>query len=136
MTMMAEILAWKCTAFYACHAVVRFFARQAYLLVFSEDDFRGLSRSMSSIQSESKRRLRLDDHNGHKLINHTFFCSIICALTCLVLGIGLTYESEYSWKFDPICAMVMAGCCIVEGFRICYVFFDDVDDLLTKHTRP
>ena len=61
---------------------------------------------------------------------------MICCLTCLVLAIGLTYESEYSWKIDPICAMVMAGCCIVEGFRICYVFFDDVDDLLTKHTRP
>ena len=30
-------------------ALVRFFARQAYLLQFTEEDFKGLSRSMSSI---------------------------------------------------------------------------------------
>ena len=72
----------------------------------------------------------------HKLVNHTFFCSVVCCLACTILAIGMTFEKEWSWKVDPICAIILGVLCIIEGMRISYVWLDDVDHLLTQHSRP
>jgi len=57
-------------------------------------------------------------------------------LFCYVLGISASYQKEWSWKAEPICAAFLAiGSCI-EGMRILYVYFDDADWILTHHSRP
>ncbi len=76
------------------------------------------------------------DTPGHKFTNHLFWVSFVSCLFCLVMGIGASYQREWSWKAEPISAAIMAVGCLVEGMRIIYVYLDDVDDLLTKHTRP
>lgn len=46
-----------------------------------------------------------------------------------------SYQREWSRKAEPIVAGVLAILCVFESIRIVFVYFDDVDDLLTRHKR-
>merc|ERR1712232_756496 len=71
---------------------------------------------------------------GHKFTNHVFWVSFVSCVYCMLLGIGASYQKEWSWKAEPICAVFLCFGCVIEGMRIIYVYFDDADDLLSKHT--
>ncbi|CAD7934195.1 unnamed protein product [Amoebophrya sp. A120] len=81
------------------------------------------------------RFLARQDTIGHKFTNHIFWVSAVSSIYCFVLGVSASYQKEWSWKAEPIAATVLALGCILEGIRICYVYADDVDDLLRKHSR-
>lgn len=104
-----EVLAWKSGGMYALQAAIRYFAR-----------------------------LDTDGHleGGNKFTNHIFWVSFSSCLFCFVLGLSASYQKEWSWKAEPIAASILSiGSCI-EGMRILYVYFDDPDEILTRHTRP
>ncbi|CAD7933147.1 unnamed protein product [Amoebophrya sp. A25] len=82
------------------------------------------------------RYLARADTPGHKFTNHIFWVSLVSSLYCIVLGISASYQKEWSWKAEPIAATIMSLGCVIEGIRICYVYVDDIDFLLTRHNRP
>jgi len=66
---------------------------------------------------------------------HGFVTSIVSLLFLLVLAIGATEEKEWSWKAEPIAAIVLSGVMLVEGIRVIYNHFDDVDQRLLNDSR-
>lgn len=58
---------------------------------------------------------------------HAFVASCVSVVFLLVLGIASTYEREWSWKAEPIAAILLSFVTLVEGIRIIYFHFDDVD---------
>eukprot|EP00392_Amoebophrya_sp_AT5.2_P003997 g4002.t1 len=81
------------------------------------------------------RYLARQDSPGWKFVNHIFWVSAVSAIFCVVLAISASYQKEWSWKAEPIAATILAIGCILEGMRICYVYCDDIDDLLTRHSK-
>lgn len=64
------------------------------------------------------------------LVWHCFVASVVSLLYLLVLGIAALEEKEWSWKAEPIAAIVLAFVTLVEGIRIIYYHFDDMDTRL------
>ena len=62
--------------------------------------------------------------------------SFVTCLFCFIMGIGASYQKEWSWKAEPICATILSLLCCAEGMRVVYIYFDDIDDLLMRHARP
>lgn len=69
------------------------------------------------------------------IIWNAFVASCISLLYMLVLAVAATEEKEWSWKAEPIAAMVLSGVTLGEGIRIIYNHFDDVDTRLDNDPR-
>jgi len=61
------------------------------------------------------------------IVWHAFVASVVSTLFLLVLGIAAVEEKEWSWKAEPIAAMVLSVVVVFEAVRIVYMHFDDVD---------
>lgn len=64
-----------------------------------------------------------------------FVASLVSLIFLLVLAVAATEEKEWSWKAEPVAAMVLSMVTIAEGVRIIYNHFDDVDERLEKDPR-
>jgi hypothetical protein len=62
-----------------------------------------------------------------QLIWHGFIASIISLIFLFVLGVGASYQKEWSWKAEPIAAMVLCIVSLVEGVRVIIMHLDDMD---------
>lgn len=69
------------------------------------------------------------------VIWHAFAASCVSMLFLLVLAVAAMEEKEWSWKAEPIAAIVLAFVTLAEGIRIIYNHFDDVDDTLDYDPR-
>merc|ERR1711924_300819 len=69
------------------------------------------------------------------VIWHAFATSCVSMLFLLVLAVAAMEEKEWSWKAEPIAAIVLAFVTLAEGIRIIYNHFDDVDDTLDYDPR-
>eukprot|EP00930_Biecheleria_cincta_P098445 TRINITY_DN90101_c0_g1_i1.p1 TRINITY_DN90101_c0_g1~~TRINITY_DN90101_c0_g1_i1.p1 ORF type:complete len:292 (-),score=53.60 TRINITY_DN90101_c0_g1_i1:69-944(-) len=67
------------------------------------------------------RRLR------QSLVWHAFWCSVVSLCFLFVMGFAASYEKEWSWKAEPICAIGLALVNLVEGVRITICYLDDID---------
>lgn len=61
------------------------------------------------------------------LIWHTFWCSVVSLCFLFVMGFEASHEKEWSWKAEPICAILLAVGNLVEGVRITICYLDDMD---------
>jgi divalent metal cation (Fe/Co/Zn/Cd) transporter len=69
------------------------------------------------------------------LVWHCFIASVVSLVYLLVLGIAALEEKEWSWKAEPIAAIALAFVTLVEGIRIVYFYFDDMDTRLQYEKR-
>mmetsp|Transcript_42582 Transcript_42582/g.97668 ORF Transcript_42582/g.97668 Transcript_42582/m.97668 type:complete len:288 (-) Transcript_42582:109-972(-) len=69
------------------------------------------------------------------LLWHAAVTSVISFLFLLVMGIAAVEEKEWSWKAEPLTAIVLALVSIVEGIRIVYNHFDCMEDRLDNDRR-
>jgi len=69
------------------------------------------------------------------LVWHCFIASVVSLVYLLVLGVAALEEKEWSWKAEPIAAIVLAFVTLVEGIRIVYYYFDDMDTRLQYEKR-
>eukprot|EP00441_Pelagodinium_beii_P023352 CAMPEP_0197653076 /NCGR_PEP_ID=MMETSP1338-20131121/34833_1 /TAXON_ID=43686 ORGANISM="Pelagodinium beii, Strain RCC1491" /NCGR_SAMPLE_ID=MMETSP1338 /ASSEMBLY_ACC=CAM_ASM_000754 /LENGTH=313 /DNA_ID=CAMNT_0043228077 /DNA_START=26 /DNA_END=964 /DNA_ORIENTATION=- len=70
-----------------------------------------------SVRFVAARKLR------RTVIWNTLGVSVVSMLYLLILGFAASYEREWSWKAEPIAAMVLVGVCLVEGIRVIYNHF-------------
>lgn len=68
------------------------------------------------------RRLR------RSLVWHSFSASIVSCVFLFVLGFAASYEKEWSWKAEPIAAIILSFVSLAEGIRIIILHLDDMDD--------
>ena len=76
------------------------------------------------------------DNDGDKFTNHLFWVSFTSCCFCFVLGASASWQAEWSYKAEAVGACLLAIGSCVEGMRILYVYFDDIEDLMTRHERP
>lgn len=69
------------------------------------------------------------------LVWHCFWASVVSLVYLLVLGIAALEEKEWSWKAEPIAAIVLAFVTLIEGIRIVYQYFDDMDTRIRYDDR-
>jgi hypothetical protein len=70
-----------------------------------------------------------------QLLSHTGAVSIISLLYLFVLGMAAVNEKEWSWKAEPIAALVLVVVSLVEGIRIVFYYLDDMDTRLKQDDR-
>lgn len=61
------------------------------------------------------------------LVWHAFVASVVSLLFLFILGIAASYEKEWSWKAEPIAAILLVFVTIFEAVRIIIMHLDDVD---------
>eukprot|EP00930_Biecheleria_cincta_P069569 TRINITY_DN57298_c0_g1_i1.p1 TRINITY_DN57298_c0_g1~~TRINITY_DN57298_c0_g1_i1.p1 ORF type:complete len:343 (+),score=39.60 TRINITY_DN57298_c0_g1_i1:31-1029(+) len=64
-----------------------------------------------------------------------FVVTLISMLFLLVLGFAASYQREWSWKAEPISAIVLVLLIVVEGARIVCTHLKDVDAVMSHETR-
>jgi hypothetical protein len=69
------------------------------------------------------------------LVWHCWVASVVSLVYLLVLGIAALEEKEWSWKAEPIAAIALAFVTLIEGIRIVYYYFDDMDTRLQHDAR-
>merc|ERR1712192_61304 len=68
-------------------------------------------------------------------LSHASVISVISLLYLLVLGVAAIEEKEWSWKAEPIAAMVLVAVTLMEGIRIVYNYLDDMDTRMHYDNR-
>lgn len=66
---------------------------------------------------------------------HAFSISFVSVLFLLVLGVGTSYQREWSWKAEPIAAFALVLICLCEAVFIIYSHLGSVDKTLQQDTR-
>lgn len=61
------------------------------------------------------------------VIRDSVAASVVSLIFLAVLGLAATFEREWSWKAEPIAAMLLASCTIGEGTRLFYTHHGDVE---------
>lgn len=74
-------------------------------------------------------------HLRQSLVWHCFFASVVSLAFLLVLAIAAYEEKEWSWKAEPIAAIALAFLTLIEGIRIVYNHFDDMETRLQHDPR-
>jgi len=69
------------------------------------------------------------------LVWHCFIASVVSLVYLLVLGIAAVEEKEWAWKAEPIAAICLAFVTLIEGIRIVYYYFDDMDTRMQHDDR-
>mmetsp|Transcript_28626 Transcript_28626/g.51899 ORF Transcript_28626/g.51899 Transcript_28626/m.51899 type:complete len:310 (-) Transcript_28626:188-1117(-) len=77
--------------------------------------FQGLLRLLSA------RTLR------KSIVLHASLVTVTSMLFFLILAIAASLEREWSWKAEPIAAMVLAAICLLEGMRVIGNNLESVD---------
>jgi len=62
-----------------------------------------------------------------KVVKYSVVASLVSLLYLFVIGAGAMFQEEWSWKAEPIAAIVLACCTVAEGFRLIYTHYGDVD---------
>jgi hypothetical protein len=70
-----------------------------------------------------------------EIIWHAFVVSGVSLTFLVVLAVAATEEKEWSWKAEPIAAMLLSFVTLGEGIRIIYYHFDDVDARLNRNPQ-
>jgi len=70
-----------------------------------------------------------------QILWHCFVASVISLLFLFVLGFAASYQREWSWKAEPIAAIVLAFVTLAEGTRIVIMHLDDMDTRLRYDSR-
>jgi len=66
---------------------------------------------------------------------HCFGVSVVSMLFLLILGFAASHEYEWTWKAEPIAAMVLVAVSFVDGVRVIFNHFADVDTVLKFNAR-
>lgn len=61
------------------------------------------------------------------IVWHGFIASVVSLVFLFFLGLAASYEKEWSWKAEPICAIVLVVVTLAEGIRIIIMHLDDMD---------
>lgn len=61
------------------------------------------------------------------IVWHGFIASVVSLLFLFVLGFAASYEKEWSWKAEPVCAIFLSFVTLFEGVRIIIMHLDDMD---------
>jgi len=61
------------------------------------------------------------------LVWHAFVASVVSFLFLLILAVAASFEKEWSWKAEPIAAILLVFVTLCEGVRIIIMHLDDVD---------
>ena len=69
------------------------------------------------------------------IVWNAFVTSVISLLFLLVMGIAASYEKEWSWKAEPIAAILLAMVCVIEGIRITIANMDDMSTRMRFDSR-
>jgi len=69
----------------------------------------------------SARKLR------RSLIWHGFVASVVSLVFLMLMGLAASYQKEWSWKAEPICAIALSFVTLAEGVRIVIMHLDDMD---------
>jgi len=69
------------------------------------------------------------------IVWHAFVASVVSVLFLLVLGLGASYQKEWSWKAEPIAAIILAFVTLAEAIRIVIMHLDDMDTRLRHDPR-
>jgi len=69
------------------------------------------------------------------IIWHTFVISLVNLVFFFVLGLAASYEREWSWKAEPVCAMCLVVVMLCEGIRMVIMHLGDVDTILQMESR-
>lgn len=72
---------------------------------------------------------------SRSIIWHAFVASVVSLLFLFVLGLGASYQKEWSWKAEPIAAIVLSFVTLFEGVRIIIMHLDDMDTRLKYDPR-
>jgi len=70
-----------------------------------------------------------------QLLSHTSVVSVISLVYLFVIGLAAVNEKEWSWKAEPIAAIVLVFVTLVEGIRIVFYYLDDMDARLRQCDR-
>eukprot|EP00401_Gymnodinium_catenatum_P009893 CAMPEP_0117550214 /NCGR_PEP_ID=MMETSP0784-20121206/48565_1 /TAXON_ID=39447 /ORGANISM="" /LENGTH=286 /DNA_ID=CAMNT_0005347225 /DNA_START=142 /DNA_END=1002 /DNA_ORIENTATION=- len=62
-----------------------------------------------------------------RVVKYSVVASMVSLSYLFVLGVAATFEEEWSWKAEPIAAIVLAAATIAEGTRLIYTHLGDVD---------
>merc|ERR1712007_10919 len=66
---------------------------------------------------------------------HGFWASVVSLLFLFVLGIAASYQKEWSWKAEPIAAMVLSIVTLIEAIRIVIMHLDDMNTRMRDDPR-
>jgi len=66
---------------------------------------------------------------------HGFVASVVSLVYLFILGFAASYEREWSWKAEPICAIALSFVTLFEGIRIIILHLDDMDTRLKFDPR-
>lgn len=58
---------------------------------------------------------------------HGFSCSVVSLLFLFVMGLAASIEKEWSWKAEPIAAIVLASVALIEAVRIIIMYLDNMN---------
>jgi len=75
------------------------------------------------------RRLR------RSIVWHAFAVSTVSLLFFLALGVAASYEREWSWKAEPVAAIILVFVMLCESIRMVINHLGDVDLMLGQHSR-
>jgi hypothetical protein len=62
-----------------------------------------------------------------KVVRYSLIASLVSLMYLFVLGVAATFEEEWSWKAEPIAAIILACATVGEGFRLIYTHYGDID---------
>ncbi|CAK9057294.1 Uncharacterized protein SCF082_LOCUS30775 [Durusdinium trenchii] len=69
------------------------------------------------------------------IVWNAFVTSVISLLFLLVMGFSASFQKEWSWKAEPIGAIVLAMVCVIEGIRITIANMDDMNTRMRFDSR-
>jgi len=58
---------------------------------------------------------------------HGFSSSVVSLLFLFVMGLAASYEKEWSWKAEPIAAIILSAVTLIEAIRIIIMHLDDMN---------
>mmetsp|Transcript_65764 Transcript_65764/g.140701 ORF Transcript_65764/g.140701 Transcript_65764/m.140701 type:complete len:300 (+) Transcript_65764:68-967(+) len=58
---------------------------------------------------------------------HGFSSSVVSLLFLFVMGVAASYEKEWSWKAEPIAAIILSLVTLIEAIRIVLMHLDDMN---------
>jgi len=66
---------------------------------------------------------------------HAFVASVVSLLFLFSMGFAASYQKEWSWKAEPICAILLCFITLAEGVRIVIMHLEDMDNRLRNDPR-
>jgi len=69
------------------------------------------------------------------IVWHCFAASLVSCIFLLIMGFTASYQKEWSWKAEPIGAIILTIVTLIEGIRIVIMHLDDMDTRLRYDPR-